>query len=100
VYWTWRCKSALPKMEQQRPGGEYDTLRAQSAGSGWTDVNLGAHLMLEKKKVSRKPRDAAITKVDSEVENTIIVDAGQVAQSILDALQEFAGFSPISSIDG
>jgi hypothetical protein len=56
--------------------------------------------MLEKKKVSRKPRDAAITKVDSEVENTIIVDAGQVAQSVLDALQEFAGFSPISSIDG
>jgi hypothetical protein len=56
--------------------------------------------MLEKKKVSRKTRDTAVAKVDSKVKNSIIVDAGQVAQSVLYALQEFAGLSPISSIDG
>jgi hypothetical protein len=38
--------------------------------------------------------------VDSKVENSIIVNASQVAQGVLDALQEFAGFSPISAIDG
>jgi hypothetical protein len=100
VYWTWRSESSLPEMEQQRSSGEYDTLWAKSAGSGGTDANLINHLMLEKKKVSRKTRDTAVAKVDSKVKNSIIVDAGQVAQSVLYALQEFAGFSPISSIDG
>jgi hypothetical protein len=57
-------------------------------------------LVLEEEKVSRKPRNAAITEVDSEVEHAIIVDAGQVAQSVLDALQKFTGLPTVSAIDG
>lgn len=58
-----------------------------------------SHLVLEEQKVSREPRDTAVAEMNSKVRNPIVVDTGQVTQSILDAVQEFAWFSTISAVD-
>lgn len=55
--------------------------------------------MLEEQEIGRQPGNTAIAEMDSEVGDPIIVDAGQVVESIFDAVQEFARFSAVSAID-